>query len=248
MRFMVMHKVDANMEADVPPSPELMQNMGRFIEENARSGVFLAGEGLRPSRTRTRLTFRGGRRTMLDGPYAGANELVAGCLLMRVASKADALGWAQRYAEVVGDVEMELGPVTEPWDLGFCPRPTDAPLRFLLLQKADRSTEAGVRPDRRQKAAMAALLAAMREAGVLLAAEGLQPSSTAVRLKFVGGNRIVLEGPFAESKELIAGFSILRLPSMADAIEQTTRFAGILGGDVEVDIRPLSESDDPAAD
>jgi hypothetical protein len=87
----------------------------------------------------------------------------------------------------------------------------------------------------------------MQRAGVLLQAEALQPSAKALRLKFSRGERVVVDGPFAESKELIAGFAILRLPSREAAIEQTTRFARILGGDVEVDVRPLYEVDEVAA-
>jgi hypothetical protein len=169
-------------------------------------------------------------------------------MLIRVKSRDEAIDWVSRYAEVVGDVEVELGPVTEPWDLGMCPKPTDAPLRYLVLHKADRNSEAGVRPSRRQTAAMARLTEEMTRAGVLLSAEGLQPSSAGLRLRFSGGQRLVVDGPFAESKELIAGFSILRLPSRQEAIEQTTRFAEILGGEVEVDIRPMWEAEDFAAE
>ena len=244
MRFMLMHKVDTAMEAGVPPSPELIANMGAFIEEHAKSGVFLGGEGLRPSATRTRITVSGGKQTMQDGPYAGTNELVAGCALIQVQSKDEALAWVARYAAVVGDVEIEMGPVTEPWDLGLCPKPADVPLRYLLLQKADRSSEAGTPPNRQQMAAIAKLTEEMTRAGVLLSTEGLQPSAKAVRVKFAGGKRMVVDGPFAESKELIAGFSILNLPSLDETIEQTTRFAAILGGDVEVDIRPMVEPSD----
>jgi hypothetical protein len=247
MRFMVMHKVDADMEASVPPRPGLIQEMGAFIEEHAKAGVFLGGEGLKPSATRTRLAFSGGNRSVQHGPYAGANELIARCMVIKVKSRDEAIDWVSRWAEVVGDVEVELGPVNEPWDLGMCPQPADAPLRFLVLQKADRGSEAGERPSRRQQAALARLTEEMQRAGVLLQAEALQPSAKALRLKFSRGERVVVDGPFAESKELIAGFAILRLPSREAAIEQTTRFARILGGDVEVDVRPLYEVDEVAA-
>jgi hypothetical protein len=247
MRFMVMHKVDERMEAGVPPSPELIANMGSFIAAHAKAGVFLGGEGLKPSATRTRVALSGGTRTIQRGPYPGANELVAGCMVIRVPSTEDAMAWVSRYAEVVGDVEVELGPVNEPWDLGVCPMPADAPLRFLVLHKADARSEAGVRPSRRQMAEVTRLTDEMTRAGVLLTAEQLRPSAEGLRLKLSGGQRVVIEGPFAESKELIAGFSILRLPSREAVIELTTRFAEILGGEVEVDVRPMWEPEDIAA-
>ena len=247
MRFMIMHKVDAAMEASVPPSPELIATMGRFIEEHAKAGVFLAGEGLKPSATRARLAFSDGKRTVQNGPYAGANELVARCMVIRVKSRDEAIEWVSRYAEAVGDLELELGPVNEAWDLGLCPRPADAPLRFLVLHKADPSSEAAERPSRRRLAELARVTEEMTRAGVLLSFERLQPSAKALRLRFSGGERLVFDGPFAESKELIAGFSILRLPSSEEAIALTTRFAEILGGEVEVDIRPMYEPEDFAA-
>ena len=173
MRFMVMHKVDADMEAGVRPGPELIANMGAFIEGHAKAGVFLLGVGLKPSATRTRLTLSGGRRTVQDGPYAGSNELIAGCALVQVKSKDDAIAWASRYAEVVGDAEIEIGPVNEPWDLGLAAKPANPPLRYLLVHKGDRNSEAGVPLGRAQMAGMATLIEEMTAAGVLLATAGL---------------------------------------------------------------------------
>jgi hypothetical protein len=81
----------------------------------------------------------------------------------------------------------------------------------------------------------------MRDAGVLDLVERLEPSAAGTRVLFTGSRRLVVDGPFPESKELIAGFSILSLTSMAEALEQTTRFAAALGHDVEVDVRRLVE-------
>src|SRR5260221_4502466 len=91
MRFIVMHKVTEEMETGAPPSPALIARMGVFLGELSMTGRFLAGESLKPSATRTRLGFAGGTRTVLPGPYARANELVAECLLIRVASHEEAI-------------------------------------------------------------------------------------------------------------------------------------------------------------
>ena len=129
MRFMVMHKHDAQTEAGVPPGPELVAQMGDYIGEHVKKGQFLGGEGLQASSTRTRLTFRDGRCTVKHGPYGGANELPAEALLLTVKTREEAIGWGERYGKILGDAEIELGPVTEPWDLGFGSKPENAPLR-----------------------------------------------------------------------------------------------------------------------
>jgi hypothetical protein len=241
MRLISMHKVDAAMEAGAMPSQQLIQGMGKLIGDMKQSGAFVDGAGLRPSATRVRLRFSGGERTLEKGPYAGANELVAAFIMLVVRDMEEAIAWASRYAEAVGDLELEVGPVTEPWDLGVMPRPAGAPLRCLLLHKADADSEAGKPLGKRATAALAKLTEEMSQAGVLLAAERLQPSSKGVRTKVANKRSTVLDGPFTESKELIAGFVILNVPSLEAAHEWTTRFAEVIG-DVEMDLRPLYEA------
>jgi len=244
MRFMVMHKNDKHTEAGERPGPELIAKMGEFIGEHASKGQFLGGEGLGASRTRTRLTFRGGECTVKHGPYAGSNELPAAALLLKVASRDQAIGRAQRYGKIIGDGEIELGVVTEPWDLGFMPKPADPPLRFLMLPKADKTSEAGQALSPKQKADLTRLKTEMTKAGVLVSSETLQPSAKGKRLDFINHKLTVMDGPFSESKELIGGFAVLRLPSVEVAIQECTRYAAILGGTLEIDIRPLYEADD----
>jgi len=111
MRFIMMHKVTEDMEAGTSPSPALIARMGALLGELSMTGRFLAGEGLKPSATRTRLVFAGGARTVRRGPYAGANELVAECLLIRVGSHEEAIDWASRLGTALGDAELEAGPV-----------------------------------------------------------------------------------------------------------------------------------------
>jgi hypothetical protein len=245
MRFMVMHKNDEQSEAGEMPGPELMERIGEYIGEHAAKGQFLGGEGLGPSATRTRLTFRGGTSTIQHGPYAGMHELVSQILLLVVRSRDEAIAWAERYGQVLGDGEIELGPVNEPWDLGLMPKPDDAPLRVLLLHKADRASEAGQGSSPRQKAALTRLKNEMTKAGVLKSSTGLEPSSKSKRLRFVNNARQVIDGPFSESKELIGGYALLELRSMDVAIAECTRYAEILGGTLEVDIRPLAAEEAP---
>jgi hypothetical protein len=244
MRFITMHKNSPATEAGELPSPEVMEKMGAYMGEHAASGVFLGGEGLGASATRTRLLFRQGKVSIKHGPYSGQNELIAAIAMLQVRSREEAIGWAERYGKILVDGELELGPVTEAWDLGFMPKPADAPLRILMLEKADPSSETGQSRSPKQKAELTRLRTEMTKAGVLVSSEVLKPSAQGKRLVFNNRARTVLDGPFIESKELIGGYSVLRLPSIEAAIEECTRFADILGGTLEIDVRPLYEPDE----
>ncbi|HEX5658153.1 MAG TPA: YciI family protein [Polyangiales bacterium] len=241
MRFMTMHKHSKATEAGELPSPEQMEQMGAYIAEKAESGEFLGGEGLGASATRTRLVFRDGRCTIKRGPYTGAHELIASTMLIHVQTLEQAIGWAERYGKVLVDGELEIAPVTEEWDLGFMAKPDDAPLRVLMLVKADASAEAGQPRSAKQKGDLTRLQTEMKKAGVLVSSEILKPSSDGKRLHFRDGTRRIFDGPFTESKELIGGFSILELSSIDVALAECARFANILGGELEVDVRPLYE-------
>src|ERR671921_3040148 len=113
VRFLVMHKSNEENEAGVPPSRELVVGMGKLMEESAREGVLLAAEGVHPSSKGARLTFSGGERTVTDGPFAEAKELIAGFAVLQVESKEEAIEWATRFADVIGDVEIEVRQVIE---------------------------------------------------------------------------------------------------------------------------------------
>ena len=164
-------------------------------------------------------------------------------MLLKVGSRDEAIGWAERYGKILVDGEVELGAVTEAWDLGLMPKPEDAPLRILMIHKADAISEAGQERSPQQKAALTRLKTEMTKAGVLLTSETLQPSSMAKRLFFDRSAMRVVDGPFTESKELIGGFAILKLPSMEVAIEECRRYAELLGGTLEIDVRPMVEPD-----
>jgi hypothetical protein len=154
--------------------------------------------------------------------------------MIKAKSMDHAIEIATRIAGVLGDVEIEIGPVVEPWDLGVMARPEHAPLRFLLLRKAGAAFEAGA-PD---PAGLAPLIAELARDGVVLSTATLAPSAKAARYKKTGGKRDWTDGPFAESKELVAGFSILELPSQAEAKDWSDRFAALIG-DNEIDIREV---------
>ncbi|HEU5100168.1 MAG TPA: tRNA (N6-threonylcarbamoyladenosine(37)-N6)-methyltransferase TrmO [Roseiflexaceae bacterium] len=116
MRYLVMHKSNEDNEAGVPPSKELIEEMGKLMEQAAKSGVLLAAEGVHASSKGARVSFSGGKRTITDGPFAEAKELIAGFAILDVPSKAEAIEWATRFAKVIGDVEIEIRQVVEQAD------------------------------------------------------------------------------------------------------------------------------------
>jgi hypothetical protein len=240
MRFMVMHTVDANMEAGLPPSPQIIQGMGALVQESLKNGVFLTGAGLHRSAKRARLECADGECALTQGPYQGKNELLASFAMIRTKSLAEAVKHARRYAEASGDREVEVGPFVEPLDLGVMPKPSgDPPARFLLLAKANSDFERVGAPTKAREFALAELARALGPDGGLLVADALAPSSKGARLSAgAQGKRTWVDGPFTESKELIAGFSILEVPSKAEAIAWADRYVAVLG-DIQVDVREL---------
>src|SRR5260370_31526370 len=96
MRFMVMVKATKDSEAGVLPDEKLLSEMGKYNEELVKAGVMLAGEGLHPSSKGARVRFQGDKRTVIDGPFAEAKELVAGFWLIQVKSKEEAIEWVKR--------------------------------------------------------------------------------------------------------------------------------------------------------
>jgi hypothetical protein len=240
MRFMVMHKMTEEMEKGLPPDPAILEGIGKLVEEGAKEHVFASGEGLKPSSQRVHIAYQGGKRTITDGPFTEAKELIAGFALMSVRSKEEAIAWCDRFAAVIGDVEIFLGPVVEEWDLGMAPRPEDPPLRFLSMHKMDERAENEAAPDPKLMAKMGALIEEMTKAGVLQATGGLASTKKGARIRFEGGKRSVMDGPFAESKELVAGYAILDVSSKAAAIEWATRFGDVVKVH-EIDVRQMCE-------
>ena len=120
MRVMVIVKATKNSEAGMMPSQELFEAMGRFNEELVKAGVMLAGDGLKPSAKGKRIKFAGGKRTVVDGPFAETKELVAGYWIWQVRSMDEAVEWARRCPDPMPgeDAELEIRPVFDADDFG----------------------------------------------------------------------------------------------------------------------------------
>ena len=116
MRVMVLVKADKNSEAGVLPTKELLAEMGKFNEDLVKAGVLLAAEGLQASSKGARVKFSGGKRTVIDGPFAESKELIAGFWIWQVKSREEAIEWLKRAP--FEDTEVEIRQVFEAEDFG----------------------------------------------------------------------------------------------------------------------------------
>jgi hypothetical protein len=219
MRFMILRKADS--------------------AEGLPNGLKLGPAG-------ARVRFSAGKPTVLDGVPAG-KAAVAALTMIDVGSKQEAIDWVKRLPARDGDEEIEIRE-------GGCPggvatvirsRTSDSEspdlTRFMVILKADHNGEAGVLPSANRLAAMTTHNEAAVKAGVMLAGEGLQPSSRGARVKFSGGKPAVIDGPFAEAKELVAGIWLIQVPSKEEAIEWVKGYPYPFD-DAEIEIREVFEA------
>jgi len=123
MRFMIIRKADRETEAGVMPGEDLIVAMTQYNEALIKAGVMLDGQGLKPSSAGARMKFRGGKPSVVDGPFSETKELVAGFTMIDVTSREEALEWMKRWPveDGHGEVELELRPVYEIEDFGDSP-------------------------------------------------------------------------------------------------------------------------------
>lgn len=256
MQYMILRKADASTEAGELPGPALLAAMGAYNEELAKAGMLLGGEGLQASSKGALIRFSGGKPTVTDGPFTEAKELIAGFTMVEAASRQELMEWLQRWPKEDADGNTSLE-VRE----GGCPggvrgvAAKGAPAlpegfrRFMILLKANDRTEAGIVPDSEWLGRMAQHNDEAARAGVLLMGEGLKPSASAFRMKFARGKPGVMDGPFAEAKELLAGFWIIQARSLQAAVDWALGYPFPFREteEVEVEIRLLYEAADFAA-
>jgi hypothetical protein len=121
-------------------------------------------------------------------------------------------------------------------------------MRFMIMVKADKNSEAGVMPDQKLLTEMGKFNEELVKAGVMLAGEGLQPSSKGARVRFSGDKRTVIDGPFSETKELVAGYWLWEVKSKQEAIEWVKRCPNPTGAESEIEIRQVFEAADFGAE
>ncbi len=142
MKFMILLKADQNTEAGVMPSEKLLADMGKYNEELVKAGVLLECEGLHPSSRGARVRFSGSKRTVVDGPFTEAKELLAGFWMIQVKSKEEAIEWVKRCPNPLeGEAEIEIRQVFEAEDFGaeFTPELREAEERLRRQMAAQRA-------------------------------------------------------------------------------------------------------------
>jgi hypothetical protein len=244
MRVMIMHKTNAHWESGASPSPELIARVGRLMGDLVKSNALLAGEGLRASSQGVRLRFGKGERTVIDGPFTESKELIAGFAILKTASLQEAADLATRFAQVFStelDIEIDIRPVTEAWDIGLTEKPAGLTTRRYMATQKFRNKDGCLPLTPAQAAAMGALVDEMKRAGVLLSSEGLLPSAQGARIRSVGGKATVMDGPFTESKELLGGFVIVKVNTLREAVDWAQRYISDVQTE-EVDVRQLAEA------
>jgi hypothetical protein len=130
MRFMVIVKGNPDSEAGKMPPPEVFEEMGKFNEELAKAGVMLAGEGLHPSSKGARIRFDGKQRTVIDGPFTEAKELVGGFWIIQAKSKEEAIEWMKRSPFQDGEIEIRQVYETEEFGDNLAPETRERELRL----------------------------------------------------------------------------------------------------------------------
>ncbi len=272
MRFMMMIKSNERAEAGEMPDEKLLSAMGAYNQTLAASGALLGGEGLQASSKGMRVRYSKGEVTVVDGPFAEAKEMLAGFWLIQVKSKDEAIAWAKRVPG--GEGQIELRPLYELTDfpadaseppggwrdqeremrdnaaatVQAAPQVARQPgtTRYMLMLASDRQTESGDLPSPETLSAMGALMGELAQSGGMLSGEGLKPSKTGARVKLAGEKRTVIDGPFAEAKEMIAGYVLIQTRTISEAVDFAKRWIEIHCQSVnkvdgEIHVRPVFE-------
>jgi len=240
VRFIIMHKADAHSESGAHPGAELIARVGRMIGALSRAKALETGEGLGPSSKGVRLRFAGGAREVIPGPFVGQDELPAALSILRTRTLEEAVEWATAEAAVLGDVELDIRPVNEPWDLGIAEKPAGLDTcRYMVVQKASAATDAGVELPASRRAALSRLIEEMTRAGVHLSRETMRPSARGRRYLNTSNGISVFDGPFVESKELLGGYVIVNAASIDDVDRMARDYIAAVGPR-EVDVLELA--------
>jgi hypothetical protein len=218
MRYMLIHTADPDVAAEWDEK-ENWASFSSWLEETVRSGVNLQGSRLRPTADATTIKIRDGELIITDGPYAETKEQIAGYDVLECASLDEAVRWASRHPHSwLGSVEVRALPDNAP--AVPLPEPGDGKIRYMMLVCTDPAV------DPREFARIEPVdpwVAEMNGRGVRLYGSELEPPGSARTVRVRDSRAIVTDGPFAETKEQIAGFDVLECADLDEAIEVASR-------------------------
>jgi hypothetical protein len=238
-RFIILHATNRHWESGARPTSHLIERVGELLAAATKEAALLGAEGLRPTSQGVRLRFMAGAPTIVKGPFEPQHELAAGFSIVRGTTLDDAIDFATREAETLGDVEIDIRPVTEPWDMGLADPPADAQIRrYMVLRKATPMTEAGEVPTPAQRTELARLIEETTRRGLHVVTETMRPSRRGRRYKNSREGVVFYDGPFLETKELLGGYMAVSAASMDEAGRWAEQYIRVVGADV-VDLREL---------
>jgi hypothetical protein len=251
-RFMIIRKSTKNTESGAKPKGAPPAATDQYNKEGLNFDGAKHSIELKPSSKGARVMFSEGKATVIDGPFTESKGLVAGFAMVDAKSKEEAVECAKRWSALDGDEpEMEVREAGCPGGVAGV-RPSKAPgsaespklAHYAILLKATKHTEAGFVADEKVLDAMTRRNEEATRSGVLLAGEGLKPSSRGARVSFPKGKPVIMDGPFTEAKELVAGFWLIQVKSREEAIEWVKSYPYPLGpdGEGEVEIREVFEA------
>lgn len=230
MQYMILRRSDPRSESGRLPQAEDSQ-------------LFAS---LQPSKTAVRLALRDGEATVTPGPFPDPAEMIAGFAIVDVPDKAAAIDWLRAWPASDNEVELEIRASGCP---GGCAQVKPAVVpghendkRFAVLLRSSDDLEAETPVPQAKLDALDVHNAVEAKAGVLLAADGLRSSALGARVKVAKNSFSVIDGPFTEIKEMIAGFWLISVPSMHDAIAWAKRNPYPVGPNVDVEIREVFDS------
>ena len=238
MPFIIMHKTNAHWERGAIPDKALIARVGSLLGQMSKAGVLEAGEGLRASSEGVRLRFENRARTVTPGPFEGGNEVLKAFSIVRTSSIEEAIDWATRQAEILGDVEIDIRPVTEPWDIGMRPPPAgETSRRYMVLRKAASATAAET-PSVETRSRLSQLIAKTTAEGTHLVSETRKPGGRGRRYKNTSAGMTYFDGPLIETKELLGGYVIISVDSLEDACRWAEKYIDVVDAE-EVDVLEL---------
>ncbi len=218
MRYMLIHTADPDLAAEWDEN-ENWASFSSWVEETISSGVNLQGSRLRPTADATTIKIRDGELILTDGPYAETREQVAGYDVLECASLDEAVRWAGRHPHSwLGSIEVRALPDSAP--AVPLPEPGEGKIQYMMLVCTDPAV------DPREFACIEPVdpwVAELDGRGVRLYGSELEPPSSARTVRVRDKHVIVTDGPFAETKEQIAGFDVLECADLDEAIEVASR-------------------------
>ena len=232
MRYMLIHTADPDVAAEWDED-ENWASFSSWVEETVRSGVSLQGSRLRPTADATTVKIRDGELIITDGPYAETKEQVAGYDVLECASLDEAVQWAGRHPHSwLGSIEVRALPDSAP--AVPLPAPGEGKIRYMMLVCTDPAV------DPREFARVEPVdpwVAETNGRGVRLYGSELEPPGSARTVRVRDSRTIVTDGPFAETKEQLAGYYMVEAKDLDDAISIAARIPSAKFGSIEV--RPI---------